>query len=363
MKKAIFIINSLQSGGAERVVVTQANYLQKNGVDVTIICFRKGKKYNVHPGIRLVILSDADRFSGASYLLKIPGLVRKLDHEISRVMGGGDVVLLTSNLLFPDIVVRLSKYSKKAVYVLHAHQDIVAGSRSFLYKWFIRWLYGKRQVVGVSSFVASEMTQMYHLDPAHVRTILNPIDLEEIDKVKDQELEFQTPFILFCGRLTDVKHPERLLEAFREGKFYEKYALVFLGEGELGHKLKSLAKSYGISERVHFAGWETNVYKWMSNASLLVLTSDTEGLAMAVVEALYCGCPVVSVKSKGPEQIMTGELKEYLSAPAVTSLVEKMNAALNFYPEIRPEHMEKYSVNRNVEKYLDVYREWNDHIV
>ena len=41
MKKAVFIINSLQLGGAERVVVTQAEFLQKSGIDVTIICFRK----------------------------------------------------------------------------------------------------------------------------------------------------------------------------------------------------------------------------------------------------------------------------------------------------------------------------------
>ena len=53
MKQAVFIINSLQNGGAERVVTTQADYLQRNGIQVTIICLRKWVQYDIRPDIKL----------------------------------------------------------------------------------------------------------------------------------------------------------------------------------------------------------------------------------------------------------------------------------------------------------------------
>lgn len=360
MKKAVFIINSLQNGGAERVVVTQANYLQKKGVAVTIICIHRGIQYELHPEISVVYLCDDTEISGLSYFTRAVGLVRKLNRELGRIMKDGDVSLLTSNLLFTDLIVRLSGYSDKALYVLHAHQDIVPFSHSFLYKMFIRWLYGKRQVIGVSTSVADEMINVYHLKPDTVKTVLNPINFEEADRLKTEKADFPEPFILFCGRLTGVKHPERVIQAFCAGSFQEKYSLVILGIGELENELKTMAVSYGVGGKVYFRGWEKNVYKWMANADLLLLTSDTEGLSMAVIEALYCKCPVVSVKNRGTEGVMCGALKRYLCDSSVEGIVEKMKEALRSYPEILPNYTEPYSVDRNVKSYFELYKEWND---
>lgn len=360
MKQAVFIINSLQNGGAERVVTTQADYLQRNGIQVTIICLRKWVQYDIRPDIKLVFLSSEKKFSPLSYLSGLFRLRKRLNRELDKIINKGEIILLTSNLLYPDLITRLSRYSRKAIYVLHAHQDILPFAGNPLYKGFVKWLYTKRHVVCVGDSVAEELCGIYHIDRRMVEAVVNPVDGQNIDRMKEESLEFEGPFVLFCGRLTALKHPERVLRAFYTGRFYEQYRLVILGIGEMEARLRNMAEEYGIADRVCFMGWEKNVYKWMAKASLLILASDTEGLSMTLIEALYCECPVVAVRSQGPSQIMQGELKEYLCASFPEAIAVKMREALSDYPRGLREYTAPYSVEKSLERYLEIYQEWNE---
>lgn len=358
MEKAVFIINSLQNGGAERVVATQANYLLEKGVDVTIICLRRWIQYDIDPAIQVICLSDKQKFSAFDYLSGILWLTRRLNHVLDQITG--DVILLASNLLYPDLVTRLSKYSEKALYVLHAHQDILPFSRSLPYKAFVRMLYGNRRIVCVGKSIADEMTNVYGMDKKMIKTVQNPVDGRTIDQMRYEKNDFPHPYIIFCGRLTAVKCPERMIRAFYKGGFYKNYYLVILGIGELENKLKQMVEKYNIADKVCFRGWEKNVYKWMDKADLLVLTSDSEGLSMVLLEALYCECPTVAVRSHGPEQIMTGELEKYLCGPSDDSVIETMKKALVHYPHHLSRYTESFSTDTNVKTYLEIYREWDD---
>lgn len=360
MKKAVFIINSLQNGGAERVVITQAEYLKSCGVDVTVICLRNWIQYDVDPGVRIVCLRKKRTFSLTDYLTGPVFLTRRLNRELKRITGDGETVLLTSNLLYPNLITRLSAYSGQAIYVLHAHQDILPFYEHPVYKCFIRWLYKKRGLVCVGKTVAEEMHRVYHIEMDRIRTVVNPINGKAVDRLKKAPFEYGRPYILFCGRLTAVKCPERMIEAYYKGGFYKEYSLVILGIGEMEGRLRQMARDDGIADKVFFGGWEKNVYKWMYHARLLVLTSDTEGLSMTLLEALYCGCPVVAVNSQGPEQILTGSLRGYLCAGSPEAVAETMEKALASYPADLKRYAEAYSVEKNVERYLAIYREWNE---
>ena len=360
MKKAVFIINSLQYGCAESVVVTQANYLQEKGVDVTVICLRRWIQYDIASTIHVIYLSNKQQFSAFDYLTGVLWLIRSLNRVLERIFQDGDVILLTSNLLYPNLITRLSKYSKKALYVLHAHQDILSFSSSLPYKLFVRLLYRNRRIVCVGKSIADEMVNVYHLNKKMIKVVLNPINGRMIDRMRYEKNDFPHPYILFCGRLTAVKCPERMIRAFCKGEFYKKYFLVVLGIGELENKLKQMAEQYGVAEKVCFMGWEKNVYKWMEKAELLVLTSDSEGLSMTLIEALYCECPVVSVRSRGPDQIMTGELERYLCSTSDDSVIRTMKDALSHYPGGLSGYTERFSVDENTKTYLEIYREWDD---
>ncbi len=359
MKKAIYIINSLQNGGAEQVVANQANYLAKRGVDVTVIFLRKWMQYELSPEVHRIWLTEQKTFSTLDYVTKLIPLVHRINRALDLATRDGEVVLLTSHLLYPDVITRLSRYSRRAMYVLHSHQSILPYAGTLPYRIFIRWLYGNRQIACVGTEIKREMREVYHLPQKTIQPMWNPLNFQEIDRKKEETLDFPGPYILYCARLTAVKRPDRLITAFYEGEFYKKYRLVILGIGELEEKLKEMAKDYGIESRVYFGGWQTNVYKWMKHAALLVLSSDVEGLPMTLVEALYCGCPVVAVKNYGSKQVLRGELKEYLCEPTAEDVAARMRMALVSYPGNLKKYTSECAVEKVVEKYMETYRRWN----
>jgi glycosyltransferase involved in cell wall biosynthesis len=86
--------------------------------------------------------------------------------------------------------------------------------------------------------------------------------------------------------------------------------LVILGEGTHRHELESLARSLGVTQDVALPGFVENPYPWMSRAAVFVLSSLWEGLPGALIEAMACGCPLVSTDCpSGPAEILEhGEL-------------------------------------------------------
>lgn len=359
MKKAVFIINSMQNGGAERVVETQAEFLRKSGLDVTVIFLRRWDQYELHPEIHRVYLSEKKVFTPFDYGVKLLPLVWRLNRVLKEISRNGEIILMTSNLLYPDVIARLSRYSGQIMAVIHGHQNLLPFADHFLYKKFVRWLYGSRQVICVSDSVEREMREVYGLKQGTIRTIGNPLDTERIERMMEEPLEYTRPFLLFCGRLTEAKRPDRALEAYWKGGLQKTYDLVYLGVGEMEQGLRKMAERWGIASSVHFAGWQSNAYKWMRNASLLVISSDSEGLSMVLLEALYCGCPVAAVRSQGPAQIMQGALREYLCDADADSLLTVMKKALERYPSDTAEYARAFEADSVMSEYLATYHVWN----
>lgn len=129
-----------------------------------------------------------------------------MNRALDQVTEDGEVVLLTSHLLYPDVITRLSGYSRKAMYVLHDHQDIVPHSRSLPYRIFIRWLYGNQKITCVGTEIKREMREVYHLPQKTIQPMWNPLNFQEIDRKKEEALDFPGPYMLYCARLTAVKN-------------------------------------------------------------------------------------------------------------------------------------------------------------
>lgn len=356
MKQAVFIINSLQSGGAERVVSIQAEYLRKQGYEVTLIFLRNRIQYPLEAGIHTIFLTERERFGPADYLRQLLFLPQKLTAVLDELSARGEPELITAHLLFPHLITRLSGYGKKCLYVVHGMQDILPFSRNLAYKLFVRWLYKDRGVIGVSKGVTEELNQTYGLKKENLYPVENPLNTEELRRKSAEPLDISEPFILYCGRLDPVKRPDRALDAFYLGGFWKKYRLIVLGEGECEQDLHRQMERLGITERVELRGWESNVYKWMDRASLMVISSQSESLSMVLIEALCCGCPVAAVKNPGVSQVMTGPLTEFLSVPDAGDLARKMQLALEKFPPLTENLEERFSPERNMERYLAIYR-------
>src|SRR5205807_1946109 len=113
------------------------------------------------------------------------------------------------------------------------------------------------------------------------------------------------PVLVAVGRLRMQKDFPTLIKAFALVRKVRLARLVIIGEGRQGANLQRLIETLGLKDDVALAGYMENPFAWMARASLYVLSSVWEGLPGVLIEALACGCPVVSTNCpSGPSEIL-----------------------------------------------------------
>ncbi len=102
--------------------------------------------------------------------------------------------------------------------------------------------------------------------------------------------------VILVGRLAQIKRIDVFLEAISIARRQiPAIKAVIVGDGELRAELEKRAGELGLSQNVQFAGHQSDVASWLKRSKLFVLSSDSEGLALSLIEAMLCGVvPVVS---------------------------------------------------------------------
>jgi glycosyltransferase involved in cell wall biosynthesis len=98
--------------------------------------------------------------------------------------------------------------------------------------------------------------------------------------------------LILVGRTSPVKRIDILIEALKELEDVDIRAVV-VGDGPSRVELQSLAEDLGVGSRIDFVGWQSDVHSWLRKSKIFVLTSESEGLSQAMVQAMLCGLPVV----------------------------------------------------------------------
>ena len=142
----------------------------------------------------------------------------------------------------------------------------------------------------------------------------NIIDPNEINqKVESDDFEYINDLI-FLGRLSPVKNPERFLEIVEMIKHeIPNVKTAIVGDGELKEKLQEEIQNKGLEKNIKMYGFMKNPYKLLQKSKILVMTSISEGLPMACLEAMALGKPIVSTPVDGLKEIVSNKENGYLS--------------------------------------------------
>ncbi|MGB9672587.1 MAG: glycosyltransferase family 4 protein [Anaerolineales bacterium] len=164
-----------------------------------------------------------------------------------------------------------------------------------------------QRVIAVSRGIADEL-KSYYLPLSKITTIPNPLSLEQVAKLQEQEPQIAkslpSKFILGVGRLHYAKGFDRLITAFSRLEDLS-LDLVILGSGDEFDHLTKLAQNLGVAERTHFYGNVENPFPFYRKAFCLVSSSRYEGFSMVILEAFACGCPVISFDCDfGPSELI-----------------------------------------------------------
>ena len=167
--------------------------------------------------------------------------------------------------------------------------------------------------------------KLYFLrDPA---VLLNDYVKKKFEKIINFELK-QKKIIIGIGRLAKQKNFNLLINAFHQiQKKYSEYELFILGEGEKKLELTKLTNKYGLEKKVHFFGYQDNVYKYLKKADCFILTSLWEDPGFVLLEAGLSNTSIISSDCKnGPREILDNGNNGYLfENNNLNSLLEKFD--------------------------------------
>jgi glycosyltransferase involved in cell wall biosynthesis len=226
--------------------------------------------------------------------------------------------------------------------------------RRTVYGWLFRWCDG---VLTLSDSETRLLQSQFPQAADKFRTVFNAYltaDFERLGHAAPERAMGAPLVVLGVGRLVDQKNFSRLLRAFAAANPHNA-VLRIAGDGEQRAELERLAQSLGISERVEFLGFVSDIPALMETADLFVLSSDYEGLPAVVVEALGCDCPVISTDCfANARELLAGLPGCAVTEKSSGSLAEALRrwvAAPVLKPNLRP-HAMLYSTGSSVDSHL-----------
>lgn len=200
----------------------------------------------------------------------------------------------------------------------------------------------------------------------NVRFIPNGIDANESDPKEPAPPLQCGRFIAVVGRLSMEKAVDRAIAAFAHiSDQYPDYSLVIVGDGPEKSKLKKHIKHYGLSERVIFTGYSDVATSYIRNAEALLISSETEGLPLTLLEAMRVGTPVVSTPvGEIPNVLENGRLG-YLSSDRTEASLAQALIHLLGDPEqahekakfARDRLLNEYTSEKMSQRYYALYQE------
>lgn len=357
-KKLALFLPSLHGGGAEKTMLNLAAGIAARGYKVDFVLVKaKGQYLDQFPGtVRLVDLK------ASRAIMCFPALIRYLRME--------QPDCLLSALHVNTIALIASMISNCSTRVIVSERTtvshLVKNSSSLRLKLvpiLIRSLYPLAdRIVAVSKGVAEDLSNAIGISRNRIEVIYNPVVTPLLRKkarayIKHPWFEENAPpVILSVGSLTPQKNFGLLISAFAYLRQTQKARLLILGEGEKRHELESQVKRLNLQQDIKMPGFVENPYPYMTRSAVFVLPSKREGLPGVIIEALYCGIPIVATDCPGgsSEILANGKYGKIVPVRGPKTMAHAIKSALNGEtPHPTHKSWKPYELETVVDQYLN----------
>jgi len=327
--KILHLINTLEAGGAERLVAGLAPLQAAAGHSVTVAASSgRGSVFGApleSDGVDVVYLSREGSPRNPGLVAKMAALFDQLKPDIVHVH-------LFPAQYFAALASRFARHKPILVTTEHSIGNRRIGRPSW--RLIERAVYSRyRAIAAVGEDVALVYAEWTGLG-ARIGTIPNGINVSAFSRQTDRDRREDTRKSLgfdatdrvigWVGRMAAPKRPADLVKAL--SGLPKGVCAVIVGDGPLRNETEALAASLGLTKRLRFLGERKDIPELLASFDAFVLSSDYEGFGLAAVEAMAAGLPVF-LADIPPLRSIAGEAGRYFPPGDDRALAATLRAA------------------------------------
>jgi len=362
--KVLHIIKSLGRGGAETLLQETLKVHDKNLFEFHYIYFIPWKDQMVE-GIKKEG-GMVNRFSAKNNItifLKILSVVRYIKKN--------DIHLVHCHLPWAGILGRaIFKYSKiKLVYTEHNVQERYHPITKFFNKLTFNW---QSIAIAVSEEVANSIQQAIKPNIPIV-IVNNGVNVNEFKRNEKKGIEIRNEYgidadCIIIGTVAVFRFQKRIKEwitVFK--KAHQSFPHIrgcIIGDGLLKAEILSHLKEEKMEKYIFFPGLQTNVIPWLSAVDVFMMTSEFEGLPIALLEAMSMNCAIVATNAGGVKEVIRNGIDGFIEGvynwekleDPLAYLIQNPQEIINYGQRARKRVEERYSINNMTNQIEFIYQ-------
>ncbi|RKE45407.1 glycosyltransferase [Sphingobacterium detergens] len=300
--KVLHVINSLHTGGAEKLIISILPSLVQGKFQVDLLLLNGERtpffeELQKKSNIRIEFLGKS--FYNPFYIFKlIPYLKR---YELIHVH------------LFPSMyfvaLAKLLSFSKTTL-IFTEHSTSNRRLQSWVFRPLERVIYSMyTAIICISESVKITLQNKMGAADSKYKVINNGIQIGCINEAVAHDRSLfgfgnQDKLMCMVAAFRQEKDQDTVVRSLQ--LLPQQFKLLFIGEGERFEAVKQLAIALGVSERVTFLGIRTDIYSLIKMCDIAILSSHWEGFGLAAAEAMACGIPTIASNVNGLAQVVSG---------------------------------------------------------
>lgn len=352
MTKVLHLFPRFATGGAERLVLQYADFLNRQNFEIAAGSTVEDGELRfefVKSGIELFVGSRKKQGGRWGVWRECEKFVRAWQPDI-----------IHTHLLGADLFGYFLKkrFGSKWIVTLHNLEQRTSFPRRLIWKFILR---KADKIIAVSQKVYIYSKQEFNLSEEQLILIPNGIILEPWSAVPDLNLSGEKLRIAAIGRLVEQKGHKYLLSALGRADF--SWELHIFGEGCLEKQLKQQAVALKIADKIVWHGVVADISTALKNIDVVIQPSLWEGLSLTVMEAMAAGRLVIVSKPAGEDLIKNRQTGLLFNVEDVNGLVEAIkwvmadkNRAKIIANAGRQYAVDNFGLEKNVEKMKQVYK-------
>lgn len=356
--KVLHIINSLNYGGAEKLLLDTIPLYISKGIETHVLLLDNQKtsfykdleqKHNV------TIHTHTKKHSiyNPLHILRIRTYIK-----------GYDIVHvhLFPSLYWTALATLFLKYKTKLLVTEHNTEN--RRRNSLLFTILDRYIYKRYdKIIAISDGVKDNLQKHLGNTYKNIEVIHNGIKTKEFKEAKPYSknalgIPEKATIIIQVASFTAQKDQDTLLKAI--ALLPEHVHLLLVGDGPLKEEKTTTTSILKMNHRVHFLGHRTDIPELLKTADISVLSSNYEGFGLAIVEGMAAGNPSLGSDVSGLSQIIGNKEMTFQKGNHIQlkDRIKKLLDDKNYYTQIQEKNYKRaleYDISNMIQNYTKVY--------